>query len=143
MPTYDRFILRREERVYTTVNQQRPKNLDLTTISLPLPAYTSILHRVAGVVLFAGILFLLCVLGDSLESAEGFEAAKNSMTTGFGSFITWGLLSALAYHFVAGIKHLLMDMGIGETKESGAYAAIFTLILSSALIVLAGVWVWA
>ena len=65
------------------------------------------------------------------------------MTSGFGSFITWGLLSALAYHFVAGIKHLLMDLGIGEDKESGVVAAAFTIIISGVLIVLAGVWVWA
>ena len=125
------------------VNQKRPVNLDLSKFSFPLPALASIVHRVAGVVLFVGIIFLLCALSDSLESAEGFAAIKNSMTTGFGSFITWGLLSALAYHFVAGIKHLLMDIGIGESKESGFIATIFSLMISSALIVLVGVWVWA
>jgi len=125
------------------VNQQRPINLDLTKFSFPLPALTSITHRVAGVILFVGIIFLLCTLSGSLESAEGFAAAKQSMTTGFGSFITWGLLSALAFHFVAGIKHLFMDIGIGETKESGKVAAIITIILSVVLIALAGVWVWA
>ncbi|WP_283785761.1 succinate dehydrogenase, cytochrome b556 subunit [Bermanella sp. WJH001] len=125
------------------MNQQRPINLDLTKFSFPLPALTSITHRVAGVILFVGIIFLLCTLSGSLESAEGFAAAKQSMTTGFGSFITWGLLSALAFHFVAGIKHLFMDFGIGETKESGKVAAIITIILSVVLIALAGVWVWA
>ena len=125
------------------MNQQRPINLDLTKFSFPLPALTSITHRVAGVILFVGIIFLLCALSCSLESPEGFAATKQAMTTGFGSFITWGLLSALAYHFVAGVKHLLMDLGIGETKESGLYAAIFTIIASGILIILAGVWVWA
>ena len=125
------------------MNQQRPINLDLTKFSFPLPALTSITHRVAGVILFVGIIFLLCTLSGSLESAEGFAAAKQSMTTGFGSFITWGLLSALAFHFVAGIKHLFMDFGIGEPKESGKVAAIITIILSVVLIALAGVWVWA
>lgn len=125
------------------MNQQRPINLDLTKFSFPLPALTSITHRVAGVILFVGIIFLLCTLSGSLESAEGFAAAKQSMTTGFGSFITWGLLSALAFHFVAGIKHLFMDIGIGETKESGKVAAIITIILSVVLIALAGVWIWA
>jgi succinate dehydrogenase / fumarate reductase cytochrome b subunit len=131
------------ERVKRIVNQQRPVNLDLTQFSFPLPALTSITHRVAGVILFVGIVFLLCALSDSLESAEGFAQTKESMASGFGSFITWGLLSALAFHFVAGIKHLLMDLGIGETKEGGVYAAIFTIIVSGILIILAGVWVWA
>ena len=126
-----------------TVTQQRPINLDLTKFSFPLPALTSITHRVAGVILFVGIIFLICTLSSSLESAEGFAAAKKSMTTGFGSFITWGLLSALSFHFVAGIKHLLMDLGIGETKEGGFTAAVLTIIASVILIILAGVWVWA
>jgi succinate dehydrogenase / fumarate reductase cytochrome b subunit len=125
------------------VNQQRPINLDLTKFSFPLPALTSITHRVAGVILFVGIIFLLCTLSSSLESAAGFAEAKESMTTGFGSFITWGLLSALAFHFVAGIKHLVMDLGIGETIEGGFRAAVFTIIVSSILVILAGVWVWA
>ena len=125
------------------MNQQRPVNLDLTKFSFPLPALTSITHRVAGVILFVGIIFLLCALGDSLESAEGFAETKIAMTTGFGSFITWGLLSALAFHFVAGIKHLIMDLGIGETKEGGFKAAVLTIIVSGILVILAGAWVWA
>ncbi len=125
------------------MNQNRPVNLDLTKFSFPFPALTSIVHRVAGVILFVGVAFLLCALSDSLESAEKFAAIKNSMTTGFGSFITWGLLSALAYHFVAGIKHLLMDLGIGEEIKSANIAAALVVIISGALIVLAGVWVWA
>lgn len=125
------------------MNQNRPVNLDLTTIKFPLPALTSITHRIAGVVLFVGVVFLLCALSCSLESEQGFNEIKTAMTTGFGSFITWGLLSALGYHFVAGVKHLIMDMGIGETKEGGQTLAILTILLGGATVVLAGVWVWA
>lgn len=125
------------------MNQNRPVNLDLTTIKFPLPALTSITHRIAGVVLFVGVVFLLCALSCSLESEQGFNEIKTAMTTGFGSFITRGLLSALGYHFVAGVKHLIMDMGIGETKEGGNVLAILTILLGGATVVLAGVWVWA
>jgi succinate dehydrogenase / fumarate reductase cytochrome b subunit len=125
------------------VNQKRPVNLDLSKFSFPFPALVSITHRIAGVILFVGTIFLLCALDDSLESATSFAAIKNSMTTGIGSFITWGLLSALAYHFVAGIKHLVMDLGIGEELKSAQIAASLVVMISSVLIVLAGVWVWA
>ncbi|HBM49256.1 MAG TPA: succinate dehydrogenase, cytochrome b556 subunit [Marinobacter sp.] len=57
--------------------------------------------------------------------------------------IIWGILSALLYHLVAGIKHLLMDAGIAEELESGRLAAKITLVVSIVLIILAGVWVWA
>ncbi|SIS68042.1 MAG: succinate dehydrogenase, cytochrome b556 subunit [Thalassolituus maritimus] len=124
------------------MNSNRPKNLDLTTIELPLPAKASILHRISGFALFFAVAFMLCALGASLESEQSFNELKEVMNGGLAKFITWGILSALGYHFVAGVKHLLMDMGIGETKESGRTGAIITLIAGVVVIVLAGVWVW-
>jgi len=124
------------------VNSNRPKNLDLTTIELPLPAKASILHRISGFALFFAVAFMLCALGASLESEQSFNELKDVMNGGLAKFITWGILSALGYHLVAGVKHLLMDMGIGETKESGRTGAIITLIAGVVVIVLAGVWVW-
>lgn len=124
------------------MNSNRPKNLDLTTIELPLPAKASILHRISGFALFFAVAFMLCALGASLESEQSFNELKEVMNGGLAKFITWGILSALGYHFAAGVKHLLMDMGIGETKESGRTGAIITLIAGVVVIVLAGVWVW-
>ncbi|MEQ3692845.1 MAG: succinate dehydrogenase, cytochrome b556 subunit [Thalassolituus sp.] len=124
------------------MNSNRPKNLDLTTIELPLPAKASILHRVSGFALFFAVAFMLFALGSSLESEQSFAELKDTLNGGLAKFITWGILSALGYHVVAGVKHLLMDMGIGETKESGRTGAIITLIAGAVVIILAGVWVW-
>ncbi len=107
-----------------------------------MPAYTSILHRISGVILFVGIAFLLYGLNLSLSSAQGFQQFIDCLQAPLAKFVTWGLLTALGYHFVAGIKHLAMDAGIAEGKESGKIAAWITLILAVALSILAGVWVW-
>lgn len=122
----------------------RPTNVgisDLMSFRWPITAIASITHRVAGAVLFVGIAFLLFALDMSLSSEAGFETLKAAMTSPLGMFITWGLLAALAYHFVAGIKHLIMDMGIGETLEGGQFAAKATLFFAAILIALAAVWV--
>ncbi|PHS66434.1 MAG: succinate dehydrogenase, cytochrome b556 subunit [Thalassobium sp.] len=124
------------------MNSNRPTNLDLTTIELPLPGKASILHRISGFILFFAVAFMLSALAASLESAESFAELKSVFDNGLVKFITWGILSALGYHLVAGVKHLLMDMGIGETKEGGRTGAIITLVLGVIVIVLAGVWVW-
>jgi succinate dehydrogenase / fumarate reductase cytochrome b subunit len=116
--------------------------LDISTIELPLPAKASIIHRVSGFILFFAVAFMLTALAESLESAESFANLTNAFDNGIVKFIAWGILSALGYHFVAGVKHLLMDMGIGETKEGGRTGAIITLVLGTIVIVLAGVWVW-
>ena len=124
------------------MNSNRPTNLDLTTIELPLPAKASILHRISGIILFVAVAFMLCALGASLESAESFAELKAGFDNGLVKFIAWGIVSALGYHLVAGVKHLLMDMGIGETKEGGRTGAMITLVAGLIVIVLAGVWVW-
>ncbi|CAI8236615.1 MAG: Succinate dehydrogenase cytochrome b556 subunit [Marinobacterium sp. xm-d-530] len=125
------------------MNKKRPVNLDLRTIKQPLPAVTSILHRVTGLILFVGTIFMMYALSLSLESQEGFDAAAALLTESFiAKFIAWGLLSALLYHFFAGIKHLVMDAGYCEEIESGNAAAKATLAISAVSIVLAGVWVW-
>ncbi|MBU3054869.1 MULTISPECIES: succinate dehydrogenase, cytochrome b556 subunit [Pseudomonas] len=124
------------------MNSQRPVNLDLRTIKLPVTAYTSILHRISGVILFLGIAVLLFALDKSLASEEGFEQVKACLASPLAKLVIWGLLSALLYHLVAGVRHLIMDLGIGETLEGGKLGSKIVLVVSALLIVLAGVWVW-
>ncbi|KXU38517.1 succinate dehydrogenase [Ventosimonas gracilis] len=121
---------------------QRPVNLDLRTIKLPVTAYTSILHRISGVVLFLGLVLLLLALQQSLASEEGFLQVKQYLAHPLAKFVSFGLLSALLYHLVAGIRHLLMDLGLGETLEGGKRGSKAVLVISAVLIVLAGVWLW-
>lgn len=125
-------------------NDHRPINVDpsdLAAFAWPITALASITHRVAGVILFVGVAFGLYALDVSLSSAAGFETIKGMIKSPFGMFVTWGLLAALAYHFVAGIKHLVMDMGYAETLEGSKFAAKTTILISVVLIVLAGLWV--
>lgn len=125
-------------------NDHRPINVDpadLARFAWPIPALASISHRIAGAVLFVGIAFGLYALDMSLSSEEGFTTLKEMMTSPVGMFITWGLLAALSYHFVAGIKHLMLDLEIGDSLEGGQFAAKTTFLLSGILIVLSAIWV--
>ena len=124
------------------LSSERPVNLDLTTFRFPITAIASILHRVAGVILFFGSFILMALLGMSLENEAGFADTLALLENGFVSFIVWGVLATLAYHFVAGVKHLFMDMGYGETLESGRLFAKVSIAVASLLIVSAAVWVW-
>lgn len=124
------------------MNSQRPVNLKISTIKLPITAYTSILHRISGVILFLGISVLLWALRTSLISEEGFASVKETLGNPFIKLVIWGLLSALLYHLVAGIRHLIMDAGIGETLEGGRRGSKIVLVVAAVLIVAAGVWIW-
>lgn len=124
------------------MNNNRPVNLDLTTIKFPITAIVSILHRVSGVFIFAGVAVLLWMLDSSLSSEEGFAAVQDALASPVCKFIIWAVLAGLAYHLVAGVRHLIMDCGIGESFEGGRLGAKLVLVFAVILIVLAGVWVW-
>ncbi|WP_108125347.1 succinate dehydrogenase, cytochrome b556 subunit [Saccharospirillum mangrovi] len=124
------------------MNNHRPKNLDLGTIRFPITAIASIIHRITGVGLFVAVGFLVWALGLSLESRQGFDQVVAVLTHPLAKFITWGILSLVVYHFIAGIKHLIMDAGYAETLNGGTWASRIALVLAVIGIVLAGVWVW-
>lgn len=125
------------------MSKKRPINLDLTTIQLPLPALTSILHRVTGVMLFVGLIFFFYVFDLSLANEAGFNTVKLLLTQHLGAkFIAWGLLTALSFHLLAGVKHLIMDFGYAETLKSANLAAKVVLAGCIILSILAGVWLW-
>jgi succinate dehydrogenase / fumarate reductase cytochrome b subunit len=124
------------------VKDNRPKNLDFSTLRLPLPAITSILHRVSGVFIFAGIAVLMWLFSESLSSEQGFNNVAMWMDNLIVKLLIWAVISGLLYHLIAGIKHLLMDLGIGETLDGAQTGAKLVVALSVISIVLAGVWLW-
>lgn len=124
------------------MKDNRPKNLDFSTLRLPLPAITSILHRVSGVFIFAGIAVLMWLFSESLSSEQGFNNVAMWMDNLIVKLLIWAVISGLLYHLIAGIKHLLMDLGIGETLDGAQTGAKLVVALSVISIVLAGVWLW-
>jgi len=124
------------------LSKKRPVNLDIGTIHLPVTAYVSILHRVSGVVLFGAVGLFLWILDSSLSSEESFNSIKVFMSTLTVQIIIWLSLAALIYHLVAGLRHLVMDYGYGETLSGGILGAKLVLILSVILMLLAGFWLW-
>jgi succinate dehydrogenase / fumarate reductase cytochrome b subunit len=128
--------------VHHTVYKQRPKNLNLLTIQFPIPAIVSILHRISGVVLFLMIPLILWVLTVSLNSPEDFQRIHDSLATPFAKIVVLVFLAPFLFHFVAGIRHLLMDMNIGSELKSGRLAAILTIVISFILVALAGFYIW-
>jgi succinate dehydrogenase / fumarate reductase cytochrome b subunit len=124
------------------VAKKKPKNLNLFTLRLPLPAIVSILHRFSGVILFFFAPFFLWGLQLSLASAESFNYLHSILTCPGCKFLLWGSLSALIYHLIAGIRHLFMDIGIGEELNSGRLSAKWAMGVSIVFIVLTGFWLW-
>lgn len=124
------------------MSTKRPMNLDLRTIKFPVTAIVSILHRISGLILFFFIPLALWGLQKSLQSADGFAAVSACLGQPLLKFIIWGFIAALLYHLFAGIRHLLMDLMIGETLKGGKVGAWCVVVISVVAIVIAGWWLW-
>lgn len=123
------------------MHHRRPKNLNLWTIRFPLTAIASILHRISGFVLFFLIPGALWVLHFSLTS-HGYEMMTMWFNQGWFKLLCWALLVPFCYHLVAGLRHLLSDMHVGNTRHGGKIAAMLVFVFTAILVLLAGVWIW-
>ncbi|WP_416308482.1 succinate dehydrogenase, cytochrome b556 subunit [Neptunicella sp. SCSIO 80796] len=124
------------------MKKQRPVNLQINTISFPPAAVSSILHRVTGVALFFALIFVIWAWAVSVSSADGFISIQQCLSSWCGKIIAIGTISALTYHVLAGLRHMVMDLGHWEELNSGNNSAKAILILWVVLTVIAGVVIW-
>jgi len=123
------------------VDKKRPVNLDIGTMKLPITAYVSILHRVSGVATLFALAILLWLFDQSLASEQSFEATSNIMSSPLAQFLIWGSLAALIYHTVAGIRHLIMDLGVGEESFNSGRATAW-IAIGVAIVLIAALTGW-
>ena len=101
-----------------TQNTNRPKNLNLFKIRMPVTAVVSILHRVSGIVLFLSIPYVVWLLSQSITSQAGFNYVLNVFSSDYGKLINVILLWAIVHHFFAGIRFLLLDIDFAISREA-------------------------
>ncbi len=119
---------------------------DLTTYRLPPAGIVSILHRVSGALMFALLPFIIWMFDTSISSEISFARFSNVFANGAGFLPGWfiklvalALIWAYLHHFIAGLRHLWMDVSHkAVTKEFGKSSAVFTLAVSILLAVVLG-----
>ena len=124
------------------VKDKRPVNLDLRSLKYPPMAIASILHRISGLVMFLLLPIMLCYLGASLRSAESFDALQSHLASPWCKLVLFGFGAAWVYHVMAGIRHMLMDIGIGESLEVGRRSSVVVIGLAVVSTLFLGMWIW-
>ena len=105
----------------------RPLSPHLQVYKLPIAAITSILTRITGHALVAGILLLVWWLTAAVTGPRAFATADWVVRSWIGFIVLTGSAWALWYHALAGIRHLFYDAGIGleiEEAEKSSWAVI-------------------
>ena len=125
------------------VNKNPPQNLDNPTFRLPITAYVSILHRVSGVANVFISLALIWLLSQSLASEDSYEYVIELTNLTFVKVLLFLILANLIYHSCAGIRHLIMDMGVGEDSfKSGKISAFVMIAVAMILLTLSFFWLF-
>lgn len=126
------------------MNNKRPVNLDLTTVSFPITAIASILHRVCAVISWVGLGFLLLLLCHAMASQQQFTEVSELYNSNFLlQFVSWGFLAAFGYYCMGTAKHIIQDFGFFEDFAGGKLISWTAIIAGVVLALLAGVLIWA
>lgn len=119
---------------------KRPVNINPLSIKLPVMALVSIGHRVSGILVLLLIPFLLWTLQRALASPETLNQVRDAVSTPACLFTVWVLLSALIFHVIAGFRHLLMDMHLGDSLCAGRWGARLVIVLSAIFSIALAFW---
>lgn len=130
--------------------KERPvfRNIHITQLAsyrLPPSGWVSILHRVSGAILFLLLPFVVWMFDMSVTSEVSYSQFAGAFSGGIGWFAGWFLklvslviIWAYLHHFIAGVRHLYMDMTHATSKEFGRSSALFTLASSILLTIVLG-----
>jgi succinate dehydrogenase / fumarate reductase cytochrome b subunit len=116
---------------------------DLPNYRLPVAGIVSILHRVSGLLMFALLPFIIWMFDTSLTSEVSYDTFRSVFIAGVGFLPGWfvklvalAIIWAYLHHWLAGIRHIRMDIKHTVTKEQGKSSAQIVLALSITLTVL-------
>jgi succinate dehydrogenase / fumarate reductase, cytochrome b subunit len=112
----------------------------LLSYRLPPAGIVSILHRISGASLFLLMPLAIWMFDTSVSTEISFDVFRNAFVGGIGFVPGWlvklvvlALIGAYLLHFIAGVRHLWMDMTHSVSKEQGHMSAVGTLVLSAVL----------
>jgi succinate dehydrogenase / fumarate reductase cytochrome b subunit len=130
------------------MTKQRPGTMrlvDAVKYRLPLAGVVSILHRASAGLMFVLLPFIVWLFDVSLTSEITYERFTSAFVAGVGlvpawlvKLVVWALIWSYLHHFIAGVRHLWMDMTHSVSKEQGRNSAVVTLVSSVALTLLLG-----
>ncbi|MBT4921983.1 MAG: succinate dehydrogenase, cytochrome b556 subunit [Rickettsiales bacterium] len=113
--------------------KSRPISPHITIYKPQITSVLSILHRISGVLLYAGLLLLAWIVISAafidVIFAQGFlDVAVTLFSSVVGKCLLFIWILALNYHAVNGIRHLAWDMGVGLSKEAVTRSGIISII---------------
>tara|TARA_B100000886_G_scaffold293185_1_gene219287 strand:- start:209 stop:580 length:372 start_codon:yes stop_codon:yes gene_type:complete len=119
-----------------------PLFLNLLKIRLPITAKASITHRISAVGVFFLIFPFMGAVLIATSSPDGFSYMQDLRNSFFVKTLLNLFIAGLTFHYIAGLRHLVMDFGFWETFKAGSLSAYGTFLISGILITYFSTLIW-
>lgn len=97
--------------------------------------FGSIMHRLSGMVLYAGGVLLLLWLWGAAYDADLFACLHAMGTAWYGQLVLAGLSLVFFYHLANGLRHLWWDTGRGldvpDANRTGWLVLLFAIAMTA------------
>ncbi len=117
----------------------------IVSYRLPPAGIVSIMHRISGAAMFLLMPFVIWLFDTSVSTEISFDRFRNAFVAGIGFVPGWlvklvalALIGAYLLHFIAGLRHVWMDITHSVSKQQGHVSAVATMALAAVLWVLLG-----
>jgi succinate dehydrogenase / fumarate reductase cytochrome b subunit len=114
---------------------ERPLSPHLQIYKPQLTSVLSISHRITGVFLGVGTLFLVWWLIAAASGGSAFAVAQGFFGSWLGLLMLFGWSYSFFFHLCNGIRHLVWDAGYGFDLRS-TYVSGWSVVAASGLLTL-------
>jgi succinate dehydrogenase / fumarate reductase cytochrome b subunit len=111
----------------------RPLSPHLQVYRPQLTSFTSIMHRITGIGLAVGLLYLVCWLIAAASGLEAFDRLQSFNGSIIGKLLLLGWSIAFFFHLLNGIRHLAWDAGWGFELPA-AYKTGYAVFIGTAVL---------
>jgi succinate dehydrogenase / fumarate reductase cytochrome b subunit len=102
---------------------ERPLSPHLSVYKFKYTLATSILNRLAGLILSLGFFLFVYWLVALAAGARAYAQARALLSLGLFKVVYAVLIAAFVYHLAAGVRHLIWDTGRGLDRASAQRSA--------------------
>lgn len=118
--------------------EERPLSPHLTIYRWPITMTLSILHRMTGFALSAGLVAFVVWLEAIAWNVVPYDSLMTAMQSLIGQILLLGWLFSFSFHFANGVRHLIWDTGrLFEKRQADMSAWI---VLAASVLMTSGYW---
>jgi succinate dehydrogenase / fumarate reductase cytochrome b subunit len=119
---------------------ERPLSPYLSVYKFKYTLATSILNRLAGLILSLGFFLFVYWLVALAAGARAYAQAREFLSLGIVKLLYALLIAAFVYHLSAGVRHLIWDTGRGLDRASAQRSAWIVAWVSVIVTVILAYW---